>query len=103
MKPQALVGEINKNQYDSLCSEVAVAIHSRRKELGLSQVKVSELSRVSVGTIKTLENGKSSPSLDNLMRVLYVLGLRLVLEVKDDGYRFTCQDKNGVTASSRPE
>lgn len=66
-------------------------------------METSKLSRVSVGTIKSLEDGKSSPSLDNLLKVLYVLGLHLVLEVKNGGYKFTCQDEDGVPISPESE
>jgi y4mF family transcriptional regulator len=60
--------------------EWAAAIRRRRLELHLTQADVAGLARVSRRTIVAIEQGRTSVTLANLLRVLAVLGLRLRVE-----------------------
>lgn len=52
-------------------------LRDRRRELGLRQRDLAELSRASERFIRALEQGKPSVRLDKLEAVLAVLGLEL--------------------------
>jgi y4mF family transcriptional regulator len=54
-------------------------IRVRRGELGLTQVDLAGVARVSPRLVGELENGKPSAQLDGLLRVLAALGLDLYL------------------------
>ncbi len=54
--------------------EVALA---RRKQLGLTQTDLAEMSGVSVRLIKEMESGKANPRWDRIQKVLEPLGLVL--------------------------
>lgn len=65
-----------------LVNQIAEAIRTRRKELGITQSHLSELSGISVNTIYKLERGQGNPSLEIIQKLMDVLGLELVIEVK---------------------
>lgn len=52
---------------------VAEKIQEKRKSLGLSQEKLAELTSVSVGMIKFIEQSQRAPSLPMLLKILYAL------------------------------
>jgi HTH-type transcriptional regulator / antitoxin HipB len=64
--------------------EIKTVVRARRKELGLTQAQLAELSRVSPRFIFDLEAGKPTVSLDRVLLVLKVLGLKLDLRVSSD-------------------
>jgi y4mF family transcriptional regulator len=61
------------------------AIRIRRKELGVDQRTLSELSGVSVHTISDIESGKGNPTLSTVEDLLNVLGLELTLQARKTG------------------
>ena len=61
---------------------IGKSIKERRKELGITQSILSELSSVSKNTIYKLERGESNPSIEVLDKILKVLGLELRIEIK---------------------
>lgn len=65
-----------------LVSDIGNSIKSRRKELGITQLTLSELSDVSVNTLYQLEKGKNNPSLKVLESLFEVLGLEMVIHPK---------------------
>lgn len=65
--------------------ELGSHLRARRKELGVDQLTLSELSGVSVHTLSNIESGKGNPTFDVLVRVLDVLGLELKLDVPRPG------------------
>jgi y4mF family transcriptional regulator len=53
------------------------AVRNRRRELGLRQAEVADLSGCSQRFVHTVEQGKPTLRLDKLLEVLEVLGLGL--------------------------
>lgn len=62
--------------------ELAVSVRGARRELGLTQQELAELSGVSVRAISALEAGESAITFNRLLAILSVVGLSLSLEVK---------------------
>ena len=61
-------------------SDLAGAVKSRRRELGLNQHELADLAQVSRKFIYSVEDGKPSIRLDKLRDILGVLGLDLTIE-----------------------
>jgi y4mF family transcriptional regulator len=60
---------------------LAATIRARRKELGLTQQDLADLSTVSARTIFELESGNSAITFQRLLLVLTALGLSIDLAV----------------------
>ena len=71
-----------KKEYDALEPEFAVihAILEARREKGITQKKLSELTGIAQGDISKLETGSANPSVRTLERVAAALGKRLKIE-----------------------
>lgn len=65
-----------------LVEAIGNRIKVRRKELGITQSTLSELSDVSVNTLYQLERGKNNPSLKVIENILEVLGLEIAIKPK---------------------
>ncbi len=65
-----------------LKSEIGQKIKHRRKELGLEQVDLCEMAEIGSTTLSKLEQGKGNITLDSLEKILTVLGLACMLEIK---------------------
>jgi HTH-type transcriptional regulator / antitoxin HipB len=61
---------------------LAAAVRTRRRDLGLGQQDLAELSGTSVRFISSLEHAKTTVRLDKLLAVLDVLGLELRAELR---------------------
>ena len=59
--------------------ELMVQIARARKERGVTQKKLEELSGVRQPVIARMETGVTSPQLDTVMKVLAALGKKLVI------------------------
>ena len=57
-------------------------IKERRETLKITQETLSDLSGVGLRTLKQLEGGKANPTFATLSELADVLGLELVLQVK---------------------
>lgn len=57
-------------------------IKERRAALGISQQDLSDYSGVGISTVKDLERGVGNPSIETLQKILDVVGLEMVLQVK---------------------
>jgi len=68
----------------SISKDINVVVRARRKELGLTQSQLAELAGVSSRFVFDLEAGKQTVSLDRVLLVLKVLGLKLNLQVSSD-------------------
>lgn len=68
----------------SISKDINVVVRARRKELGLTQSQLAELAGVSSRFVFDLEAGKQTVSLDRVLLVLKVLGLKLNLRVSSD-------------------
>ena len=60
-------------------------LRQRRELLRLNQAQLAAVADVSVRTIQLVEQAKTSPSLDTLIRLADVLGLEVDLSLKDPG------------------
>ena len=58
-------------------------IKERRILLGLTQQDLADYSGLSLRIIKSIEAGKGNPSVSTLTKIAEVLGLELVLKVKE--------------------
>lgn len=58
-------------------------IRERRALLGLTQQDLADYAGLSLRIIKSIESGKGNPSLSTLTKIADVLGLELVLKVKE--------------------
>ncbi|MGE5355743.1 MAG: helix-turn-helix domain-containing protein [Deltaproteobacteria bacterium] len=65
-----------------LVSILGETIKNRRKELNITQPHLAELAEVSTNTLYKLERGQGNPSLNILNKLVEVLGLELILDVK---------------------
>lgn len=63
--------------------EFGEIIKNRRKELRITQPHLAELAKVSTNTLYKLERGQSNPSLEVLNKLAEILGMELILEVKN--------------------
>ena len=64
------------------CMDVGTIIKERRALLGISQQDLSDYSGVGISTIKDLERGVGNPSLETLKKILEVVGLEMIFQVK---------------------
>ena len=58
-------------------------IKERRTLLGLTQQDLSDYTGLSVRIIKSIETGKGNPSVGTLTKIADILGLELILKVKE--------------------
>lgn len=61
---------------------IGLVIKERRALLGISQQDLADYSGVGISTIKDFERGVGNPSLQTLQKILEVVGLEMVLQVK---------------------
>lgn len=62
---------------------ISDVIVKRRKMLSVSQKELADLADVSLHSIINLESGRGNPTLQLLLTVVEVLGMKMQLEVKD--------------------
>ena len=62
--------------------DIGKVIKERRALLGISQQDLSDYSGVGISTVKDLERGVGNPSIDTLRKFLDVVGLEMVLQLK---------------------
>ena len=62
--------------------DIGTVIKERRTLLGISQQDLSDYSGVGISTVKDLERGVGNPSLQTLRKILDVVGMEMVLQVK---------------------
>ncbi len=63
--------------------EMGILIQERRIKLGLKQEDVSEMIGISTKTIQNIENGKANPSLKTVQKLSAILGLELIMKIKN--------------------
>ncbi len=73
---------INNPLLTSLKKRIGQAIVTKRKELNLDILMLSDYSKVSPSLISKIENGKANVTLETLEKILNVLGLDLTIDVK---------------------
>lgn len=62
--------------------DIGKVIKERRALLGISQQDLSDYSGVGISTVKDLERGVGNPSVDTLSKILDVVGLEMIFQVK---------------------
>ena len=67
---------------ENLQNNLAQMIISRRKELKINQDALSDLSQVAIRTIRDMEKGVGNPSLLSIYRVMNVLGIELLFNLR---------------------
>jgi y4mF family transcriptional regulator len=83
-KNPAKVGrKVDMIQIDSM-SEVADSVRRARKEQGVSQTVLAQLSNVGLRFLCEVEHGKSTVRFDKLLSVLTSLGITLRLEMPSE-------------------
>ena len=60
-------------------------LKSRRNELGINQIDLSEISGVALHTISDIESGKGNPTLQIINKICDILGMELKIHVKGTG------------------
>lgn len=58
-------------------------IKERRSILGLTQQDLADYTGLSVRIIKSIESGKGNPSMSTLSKIADILGLEIVMKVKE--------------------
>ena len=66
-----------------LGNKIGQSIKSRRKELNITQPHLAELAKISTNTLYKLERGQGNPSLDIINKIAEVLGMEMLLKVKN--------------------
>ena len=61
---------------------ISAILKERRIALKITQRELSEISGVSIATIKDIERGKGNPSLKTLEQIGIVLGLEICMKIK---------------------
>jgi len=62
--------------------EIGAIIQQRREFLSLKQEDVAEMGNVTPKTIYLVERGKGNPSIETLQKILNVLGLEILIQIK---------------------
>ena len=75
--------KVDMIQVDSM-SEVADSVRRARKEQGVSQTVLAQLSNVGLRFLCEVEHGKSTVRFDKLLSVLTSLGITLRLEMPSE-------------------
>lgn len=58
---------------------IGAGIRSARKDAGITQEDLAHMARISVRTVRAIETGTGNPSLQAVVAVSGVLGLRLTV------------------------
>ncbi len=70
------------NQINSLRSTIGEQIRLRRKELKITQPDLAAIADISVNTLYKIERGQANPTIEVLGKILDVLGLEIIIGVK---------------------
>lgn len=61
--------------------ELGLKIRTRRKLLGLTQRELSEYAEISINTLTKIERGEGNPTINVLIKILDILGLKLTADI----------------------
>lgn len=62
--------------------ELSDVLKSRRKTLAISQLDLAEMAGVGLATVKDIERKKGNPSMSTVLRILEVLGMEIIFQVR---------------------
>ena len=71
-----------KSTINHTSMDIGNTIKERRALLGISQQDLADYSGVGISTVKDIERGVGNPSMETLRKVLDVVGMEMVLQVK---------------------
>ena len=57
-------------------------LKSRGKTLAISQLDLAEMAGVGLATVKDIERKKGNPSMATVLRILEVLGMEIIFQVR---------------------
>ncbi len=63
--------------------EIIKTVKERKEILAINQENLAELSEVGIATLKRFESGKGNITLNNLQKIVDILGLEIRLELKN--------------------
>ena len=73
------------SKYALYCTmDIGEKIKERRAVLNITQQELSEISGIGLRTIINIERGNGNPSLATLSRVADILGMEIVLQIKEN-------------------
>jgi y4mF family transcriptional regulator len=61
--------------------DITEALKERRKSLSITQEHLAELAGVGLRTIKAIESGEGNPTLETVLKIADVLGMKLQLVI----------------------
>lgn len=64
-------------------SQIIQQLKERREMLNVTQKTLAELSSVGLRTLKQIETGKGNPTLLTLQKLSDVMGMEIILQVKN--------------------
>jgi len=64
--------------------EIIKIIKARKQLLSVNQGTLAELAEVGIATLKRFESGKGNITLTNLQKIADVLGLEIILGIKEE-------------------
>ncbi len=67
----------------NLKEEIGQIIKNRRKELNIEQTDLQDYAQIGSTTLSKLEMGKLNITINNLEKITEVLGLELIIKVKE--------------------
>ena len=62
--------------------ELKDLMKKRREVLSLTQQDLAEMAQVGVATVKDIERGQGNPSLSTIKKILDVLGIEMIFQVR---------------------
>ena len=63
--------------------EIIKIVKERKEIIEINQVTLAELSEVGIATLKRFESGKGNITLNNLQKIIDILGLEIKVELKN--------------------
>ena len=71
------------NKQNNALMDFYLIIKERRLLLGLTQQDLADYSGLSLRIVKSIENGKGNPSIGTLKKITEILGLEIMMKVKE--------------------
>ena len=62
--------------------ELKDLMKERREVLSLTQQDLAEMAQVGIATVKDIERGQGNPSLSTIKKILDVLGIEMIFQVR---------------------
>ena len=73
---------IVKVYYGKLYMDLKDTLKERRSQLNISQSDLAEMADVSLATVKDIERGKGNPSILTVEKLLAVLGMEIIYQLR---------------------